>query len=114
MPHRALVITFNKEEKRFRVVLVPSYGEKGFYRQGVSFDAFKNREAKKLYNWLHVRKRKLSDLKWCSVKYEHDLFDGDFEIYTNHQTWEDLPVSTSVWQFYKDIGYDYKKKRFLA
>lgn len=94
----------------YRVILYPEYTESGFYREGLSLDSFKHREARRAFpkgQW------KESGIKWTSIIYEHDMTKNfTVEMYADGKTWEDLPVFSNVWQFYKDIGYDYKRKKY--
>jgi hypothetical protein len=110
---KALAIVWRNDVPEYRTLLYPEYKDDGFYRQILSLDAFKNREARKLYNWRHIKKRSIKELIWCSIRYEHDLeFDKKWILSPNVK-FNDLPLSKDVWQFYRDIGYDYKKQRYL-
>jgi hypothetical protein len=111
---RALVVIHrpNKEDS-YRIVMYPDFKEPGFYRQILSLDAFKNREMARAFPDGKWKNKKIT---WATIKYESDFLPESnldtIEIWTCGKTWEDLPVSKDVWQFYKDIGYNYKKQKY--
>lgn len=102
----------NNEDVAVHFVEKPTAGEHDFYRQTVSFNAFKERELEQFHKKWTKKLPTGRHFYWQSKEeYESELcimsalalrVDG-------------LPVyhHKSVWDFYKAIGYDYKKKRFV-
>lgn len=84
-----------------------SYEDKGFYRAAVSIEYFSTRESKRLYEANLKGQRDLVGRR-CRVRWN----DLDYmEINYTQQ----LPKFSheSVWDFYKAIGYDYKKQKYI-
>lgn len=82
-------------------------GDQGFYRSVLSLSAFSKRENTILYK-NNLKGSHFTLGKRCSVYFEKDRYwwnsMGFSLVAEHHQT---------VWDFYKAIGYDYKKKRYL-
>lgn len=84
-----------------------SYGDKGFYRACTSLSAFSTREGTRLYKQRHVIGKR------CHVQMEHEIMDishlAKYGIYP-----EVLPTfeHATVWDFYKAVGYNYKRKKY--
>lgn len=82
------------------------YNDKGWYISTTSLSAFSRREGTRLYEAnlkgvTHVDKR--VHVMWGDVLWSEEIVtQGLPEI--KHD---------SVWDFYKAIGYDYKKKKYL-
>lgn len=104
------------------VVNTPSPGEGDFYRQAVSLDCFKTRENKRTYH-NHMKgiskiKGKLSHVNWydeyiTTVDVTRE-FSNKTGIDINHPFDSTLEhTHDSIWKFYKAVGYDYKKKRYV-
>lgn len=96
----------NGPRRRWRLHL-PSVSEPGFYRQVTSFNAFFNSVRQR--NWKNAIRRGVGTP------------DGDWTLYgaTHESEYNmtglpdvDLPIVDvhSIWDFYKIIGYDYKKR----
>lgn len=87
----------------------PSVGEKGFYRDTVSYSAFSDRERNKWFD-------KHSSRKKTGVSFhlyrEDDYKLGRMSLFDNNKH---LPHYThvDVWAFYKAIGYDYKRQKYV-
>ncbi|MHD0644780.1 hypothetical protein ACYPKM_04045 [Pseudomonas aeruginosa] len=102
---------------------IPRVGEKGFYRTTVSYDAFRNRERRRLYeahksgSWFAKGKLCIVDLK-SDVEERFNLLResiGKFESNANKKFAElELPLTThkNLWDFYSYIGYDYKSQKY--
>jgi len=121
---RELVIVFWEYGRPVSVhdVFTPGFGEPGFYRATISYDCYHNRECTRLYE--ANKKGRLSLPKRGSVKHKKE-FDEDrkswkesYEKVTGEK-YEDyhdkLPRfrHASIWDYYKAVGYDYKKQRYL-
>jgi|WetSurMetagenome_2_1015567.scaffolds.fasta_scaffold552190_2 hypothetical protein len=81
----------------------PNVSDDGFYRQGLSIDAFRNNQ----------HKRREKNKYWFYVDFERDQH-GNLGNIKYHKD-IGIPVSksfTSVWDFYTFIGYEYKKKKY--
>lgn len=92
-------MTGKKGKREVLRLLVPDFKDPGFYRQTVSYSAFFNRMAKRLHE----------------SKGKADLFmlrqEGDPWFEEDEALAKDPPIN-GIWEFYKAIGYDHKKKRF--
>lgn len=83
--------------------------EPGFYRATVSYDAFRNRENRRLYE---ANLRGIRDLPLrTSLGHEEDntLWQGFAYI---GEPYPQTVKHVNLWAFYKAIGYDYKRKRY--
>ena len=92
---------------------MPDYNEKDFYRQTTSFSSFFHNLKKRNYNkniLYHVK----SETDWIE--------DNDHWMKTYIKNGMDadsidqrkLPFTehNGIWDFYKEIGFDYRKKRY--
>lgn len=119
MPKTRIFVEYgpgNEPIKRHEVTM-PSVPEHDFYRQTVSFDAFRNFVAKvcaKTDRLTYYYKDEFS------LKCEEESKARFIEEYGDKvKGWliaTDLPgiSHASLWDFYKYIGYDYKKKKLNA
>jgi hypothetical protein len=85
---------------------MPTYSEHNgeFYRQGTSFNAFfKRSDRNKHKGFLYY------------AKWEDDYLFERKLMKELGATPKDriIPSYPSIWEFYKAIGYDYKKKKFI-
>lgn len=128
--------------RAFKLVL-PGFGEPGFYRQAVSHSAFRSRELNRAFppvkmddgGW-GTRIPKVGDLSplYYSIQGQEDI---DFHIHFVNKSlkdqdpnfvprefgpgylvvggWHAVPVQEvhNVFEFYALIGYDYKKQKWL-
>lgn len=89
-------------------VRVPNVSGKGFYRAITSYNAFVFGENKRCYspNFLYYGQR------WE----DYVLFsDSTFDIFEDMNITQDItPIidHSSIWDFYKYIGYDHKKNKY--
>lgn len=103
------------------IIHTPRGDEKGFYRQGVSFSYFKTRESTIHYNAYtkgKIVKGYRSYVQWLDDYLIHEQVSKDaFEklgipyksLYDGLPEYEHF----SVWDFYNQVGYDYKKKKYI-
>lgn len=98
------------------------YSQKGWYISTISISSFREREATRLYNYTQRKHSYNLPGKRCSVKFGSEIeFDEKqsqrvFEKYGIEDELKTLPrfKHDSVWDFYKAIGYNYKKKRYIS
>ena len=122
-PRDALVIQWrNGVEVAIHVVYKPLPNEKGFYRQALSFDSFRNRENSIWYNKYYLKNKVRPIHSSISYGYEDPIemliryeqrvkkIDPSFV-----HSWRKLPIfkHSNVWDFYIAIGYDYKNQRYI-
>ena len=97
------------------VIRQPLADEPGFYRSAVSGNAFKERETKIWYDRYYTKRKVMP--RQFSVMYSFDfqiekkiMLDRD----SDHE-WHTLPIleHESIWEFYKHVGYDHKKKKYI-
>jgi hypothetical protein len=87
------------------MVRIPEFGETGFYQQVTSLNWFKGREVKRAYldtksvDWA----KHAQSIEYCSVQFADDQPDV-----------KPVQTFTSLWDFYRHIRYDYKRKRYLT
>jgi hypothetical protein len=116
MPNKfAVVVTDLKtfEHLHLHILWLPDAMEPGFYRQTVSFNSFfhgmKGRSVIRGIKQYYAK-------RWDEFEMGCDLWDETVRL--NHLTSahddRTLPTSEhhSIWEFYKAIGYDYKKQRW--
>jgi hypothetical protein len=113
------VILFKDEERHsvhwFRVA---EFKEDGFYVTAISFDAFRHREAKKLYEdgVKQNLTKKRTIRPWRALS--NHIFENDlvFEMEHKLKIHDDLKqhFHASLWDFYKAVGYDYKKQKWMG
>lgn len=79
------------------------FTEKDAYRQSLSYDAFKNNEAKRILKLQNE----------IDIKYYLDYSKKDFE--KEQLFLKDIPyyIHNSIWDFYLIIGFDYKTKKYI-
>ena len=82
---------------------LPNYGEPNFYRSVSSFNAFFNGMSQKNHNWK-------------ANKLYHANFKRELDILKQYKETLELPqkIYYDIWDFYKKIGYNYKRKRYEA
>lgn len=85
------------------LVNTPTVSEDGFYRQGLSIDAFRSNQ----------HKRRGMHKYWFYVDFERDQHGN----LGNAKYHKDIGIVisesfNSVWEFYEYIGYEYKKKKY--
>jgi hypothetical protein len=109
-----------KEVGDFFILEHPTYGDKGFYPQCISYSYFHDRELNRAFpngpqntnenglNWMQYART----VKYCS---EHNSYISSLKDYLairniniNH-----VPVCKGVWDFYDKIGYDRKRKKYI-
>lgn len=106
------------------IIRMPAYDEKGWYKSVTSIGAFNNRESTRFYDIIYVKKVPLFGLH-CSV-WRLDEWERDNKITAESilrvtgiadykHPYDLLPQveHKSVFDFYKAVGYDYKKKRYI-
>lgn len=96
-------------------VTVPTPTEQGFYRSTVSYSYFGQRELKRRFptdkkTGAIYTPRKINNMRWCSVDWEPDKFGTRYQYERDKVPHYD---HDSIWDFYKAIGYDYKKKKYI-
>jgi hypothetical protein len=87
---------------------LPKMMEKHHYRTIGSYEAFRNREANRFVKYLENGKPKPTFRASC------DSFAiTDFEF--KHGLYKNLKAfyHADLWDFYKAVGYDYKKQRYI-
>ena len=111
-------ILFLKEEMtEIHWFKLPDYKEHRFYQTTVSYGGFKRRDAKRLMN-NHNRRRLDSKFpkldKYWSFKPVYE-FDAVEQMEAKYNIYKGIPVQchASLWDFYKAIGYEYKKQRYV-
>lgn len=89
--------------------IIPAFGEErtGFYRQVTSFNAFfKSLKRRNTHNgflfYPQEEDRYLFEKK--ILKEEDGIATKD----------KDIVTYPNIWEFYKAIGYDYKKKKYIS
>lgn len=107
------------KHKRIHVLNLPTVTEKEFYRQTTSFNAFFNGKPKG--NRLHGPNQNSTTLynakQW--TEFESD-WERQIKLFTEKKL-KGFPDDRllprvehqSIWNFYQEIGYDYKKKRWI-
>ena len=106
------------------IIRMPAYGEKFWHRSVVTIDSFKNREAKRFYDTTYVKRVPMIG-SHCSL-WRLDDWERDNENTTKSMLeicgienykhpYDQLPTfeHESPFDFYKAVGYDYKKKRYI-
>lgn len=106
----------NGKQHTLHIIHRPTVFEKGFYRQTTSFGAFINRE--KTASMKHTEEGRYCLGDWNPKTWIISRNCDKFS-YDKHnlgpipaEQW-DIVEHKSVWAFYRYIGYDYKKKRYL-
>lgn len=91
------------EHEKVNIFELPNFGEQGFYRSVVSYDAF-----------FHGMKSKNYDLRRNILYFAN--FQQDLDIFNTYEDVIALPqtIYKNIWEFYKGIGYNYKKKKYEA
>ena len=106
---------FNKSVAEHHIK-IPRATEPGFYRAVVSMGAFQHREGQRAFGEKARAKRVILPVYYAlqrrqerELNYAHHMHRYGTEYR------EKLPIieHESIWDFYKYIGYDYKKKRFV-
>lgn len=108
----------------FHLFPLPNFGDPNFNRTIRSYTAFRKRENYGLYN--SQKKARDTQTKWIPAAIRTSLKDKD-EWDVDHrllnQSLAKYKLKTkaepqwirhdSIWDFYKAVGYDYKKKRYV-
>lgn len=104
----------------------PGIGSKGFYREGISVDAYSSREAKRFYELMNIKRKGHPPIRAHVMRHVEfiDAMKG-FEDFCNSDKalptlrgskhfFRALPefFHESVWEYYKAVGYDYKRQRY--
>lgn len=84
------------------------YGEKGFYRDTVSMNAFSERENERFYN--SKIKNEILKKRVFVCNYKEWLKDNK-----DYQEEKDIPIfeHKNIKDFYISIGYNIKKKKYI-
>lgn len=103
-------------------VRTPEVSDSNFYRQATSLDAFRTREAKRLHE---QHKKGIKDVvgkrswvRWYDeysqeVKVVEESMKKYVPDYTHHFSATPEFFHNTVWDFYKQVGYDYKRKKYV-
>jgi hypothetical protein len=113
----AIIEVCKKTSKHLKIhkLVLPDFKEKGSHQQGISFSAFFSYKKKRNENdnvtfckkfWFDYLQDIDSFKKFCESR------NLDIEIQTHENT--PFVEHRSLWDFYKSIGYDYKKKKFIS
>lgn len=104
---RKIDTKINKEIEVYQMNM-PSWVEddKGSYRQTTSFNAFFKGKR---------RKNRIGDILLAPNWLEDYEFERNLMVECGANPKEYIPKETfsSIWEFYKYIGYDYKKKKYI-
>lgn len=104
------------------IIRMPAYGDKGWYKSVVSVDAFRSREAQRLYDHHSAGNRVFGLLSnvFRLEEWEHDteitsksmkeVCDID---YVHPYNLVPVVEHKNLFDFYTHVGYDYKKKRYI-
>lgn len=98
------------EGNKIHTVNVPEIGEPGFYREGVSFDAFRNNLAKNTYEFMQ-RERRIPRENYYVQDHRCDPSAGDRMLLEGA---EFVAHHENIWELYKAIGYDRKGRRVVG
>jgi hypothetical protein len=102
----------------FHYFKIPYLNERGGYTQTSSYNWFNDREANRHYK-LTQQKKPLG--RWCYIerfieahRFESMVKKRLKELGVSYQE-DKLPFfkHQSLWDFYKAVGYDYKKKKWM-
>ncbi len=97
---------------------LPTPDEPGFYRAVVSYNAYRERESTKFYDWCQKANRKIETYpRRGHADREEDMFMAQRCMPQELQ--DKLPKlpefeHESIWAMYLAIGYDYKKKKYIT
>lgn len=97
-------------------ISTPKFGEKGFYRQGVSINAFATRELK-VFSREAIQERGNYCADYFSFEWNFDHwkeFYKDSELFSRRYKGVPEYHHDSVWDFYTAVNYDYKKQKYLS
>lgn len=122
--HAVVEIDLSKKDyphRRLHVLWMPEFKDPGFYRQGVSYDAFFNSSTKRTLATTHGPNWRTGNVLYNAKRW--DEFESDCqhqaELYERLKLKglrDDRQLPTvehqSIWEFYETIGYDYKSKRW--
>lgn len=111
MKPRVCLLWVNGVVKEIHHFNLPSHDEVGFYRQTVSYNAFRERETNRYCKWIHEDKKKRPMPKYASLG-EADTFTWWLEEFKNKP--QNVFHHKSIWELYKAISYDYKKQKFIG
>ena len=90
-------VVLNRDTLETFILMMPEVGEKGFYRQTTSLNAF------------FYSKHKRNGPYSCQTLQEFERFRRVFgKYYQMSKT-----SFNGIWEFYAYVGYDYKSKRWL-
>ena len=110
------------QETVWYVVISPGVGQKDFYRQALSKNAFYNREIERIFG--SKAENNAADLhQYCSLNHDaaHRLRDWEFwdkyaeanDIDNTGIVPETFILIESIWKFYDAVKYDFKKKKYI-
>lgn len=93
---------FTPNRQTFFWVSMPEVREPGFYRAAVSFNAFFNSMRNPKANVTEVRQftADLEDDAAVRMKFRPDV------------GWDQLRTFASIWEFYRFVGYDHRRRRY--
>lgn len=106
---------FNKSVAEHHIK-IPRATEPGFYRAVVSMGAFQHRELTRVFGEkVRTRRQEVPFYYALQRRQEVELRYASHVHRYGKTLKEILPIieHESIWDFYKYIGYDYKKKRFV-
>ena len=110
-----------RDDTLIHLVKLPLYGEKGWYRDGISMDGFNRRQTQKIFG---VRPHQFQHghiLHWIrDMLREIEIDDAiqaknpDFRMrFSDCWMEREIIIHESIHAFYHAIGYDYKKKKYV-
>lgn len=103
MSKHAVIVVKDELRQKVYTLNTPNVGESDFYRQTVSLNAF----------FYSVKGRNISPSDILYVCEMWSEFEQRQERHAKHGIeYEMTDVFDSIWDFYKFIGYDYKKKKY--
>lgn len=111
---------FKPARADIHVVRMPAYNEPGWYVQSISASAFRRRMQKR-----HIRTFKTADGGWAAQAFAVSFwFRSEYRVeHEERRKIEarfgvdesaDFTEHASLWDFYKAIGYDYKKNKLAV
>lgn len=110
MKPRVCLLWIDGTFKEIHNFVLPSPNEVGFYRQTTSYNAFRERSNKQHHKWYYEDQKKYDMPKrahLCEVE------DAKWWIEEFKENPQSVFHHATIWDMYKAIGYDYKKRRFV-
>lgn len=124
------VVKINKRDEcnheELHIFPLPDFNEKGWYRQGKSFDAFFHHPVENKRTGKYAFRSNTNDVLYYSYRpdeWEFNLRSIErLKKLTNNEPRngymydDELPQinHANIWEFYKHIGYDYNKRKWLT